>query len=133
MNLPRMLTIRQSFRRSAPLDVRLTVQSQLALKFAGRIAPKSRIAVAVGSRGIANLGEIILATVQWLRLCGAEPFIVPAMGSHGGATSEGQAALIADYGITETALGVPIASSMAATLIGRTDDGVDVYISSDAL
>jgi hypothetical protein len=130
---PRMLTIRQNLPHSAPIDIRAAVQSQLALKFGSRIVPGARIAVAAGSRGITNLQQVVSATVDWLKERGAIPFIVPAMGSHGGATPEGQASVLADYGITQDAVGAPVRNSMEVKQLGRTDDGVDVYFSSEAL
>src|ERR1041385_3830723 len=98
VDFPRMLTIRQKLPHRTPLEVGAVVQSQLTLKLGARIVPGARIAIAVGSRGITNLQEIVSRTVEWLRGKGAAPFIVPAMGSHGGSTTEGQAAVLADYG-----------------------------------
>ena len=77
-----------------------------------RIRPGMRIAVTAGSRGIRNVDEITRSVVAFVKACGAEPFIVPAMGSHGGATAEGQKELLAGYGITEEKMGCPILSSM---------------------
>jgi hypothetical protein len=89
--------------------------------------------VAVGSRGIANLQAIVAGVLENLKVASAQPFIVPAMGSHGGATPEGQKELLAEYGITEAALGVPIRAGMEARCLGRTGDGVDVFFSEEAL
>ncbi len=133
VNFPLMFSIRQNLPRSAPIDIEATVQSQLELKLASRITPGARIAVAVGSRGIANLRQIVSVAVSWLKARGAIPFIVPAMGSHGGATPEGQAEVLADYGIHEGAVGAPVMASMDVSLLGSTDDGVKVYFSSEAL
>ncbi len=133
VNFPRMFMIRQDLPHSSPLDIRATVQSQLALKIGSRVAPGARIAVTAGSRGISNLQEIVRATVDWLKERGAAPFIVPAMGSHGGATAEGQASVVADYGITEPLVGAPIKASMDTKFLGVTDDGLDVYFSAEAL
>src|SRR5579862_6493992 len=108
VTFPRMFTIRQDLPRSIPVDIRASVQSQLAHKIGARIKPGARIAVTAGSRGITNLQQIVRATVDWLKERGAAPFIVPAMGSHGGATPEGQAGVLADYGITEQLVGAPI-------------------------
>lgn len=71
-----------------------------------------KVALAVGSRGIKNLAEIVGATVDYLIAKGALPFIVPAMGSHGGATAAGQSAVLEGYGISESTMGVPVASTM---------------------
>src|ERR1039457_7278801 len=133
VNFPRMFTIRQNLPRSARTDIRTSVRDQLAQKFTSRITPGARIAVAVGSRGITNLQQIVSLTVGWLKERGTTPFIVPAMGSHGGATPEGQTGVLADYGITEKSVGAPLKASMDVKLLGRTDDGVDVYFSAEAL
>ncbi len=131
-SFPRMITIRQNLTRSAPFDIRNSIREQLTQKFADRIMPGARIAVGVGSRGIANLQQIVAGVVGWLKDHEAEPFIVPAMGSHGGATAEGQAGVLSDYGITEPLVGAPVRASMEVTPIGSTDDGVEVYFSSEA-
>jgi uncharacterized protein (DUF362 family) len=85
-----------------------------------RIRPGARIAIAAGSRGIANLPAIVRATVAGVRALGGEPFVVPAMGSHGGATAEGQAELLADLGVTEAAIECPIRSSMEVVEVPGT-------------
>jgi hypothetical protein len=130
--LPRVFRVRQNFPQPPPLDVR----SALATGFARlplEITPGARIAVAVGSRGIANLPEIVTAILDRLSAAGARPFIIPAMGSHGGATPEGQSALLASYGITEAAMKVPIRASLEVRLIGTTGEGIPVYCSVEAL
>jgi hypothetical protein len=91
-----------------------------------------RIAVAVGSRGIASLKEIVATLCGWLKAQGAQPFIFPAMGSHGGATAEGQHKILEEYGVTEAAIGVEIRSSMAAVHIGTTPEGFNVFMDRDA-
>jgi len=91
-----------------------------------------RIAVTAGSRGIHQIDRIIKATVDRLKLCGAQPFIVPAMGSHAGATAEGQKEFIAGYGITEEAMGCPILSTMEPTALGRSELGVECYCDRNA-
>lgn len=87
----------------------------------------SRVAIAVGSRRIPSLVELVRTCVQEVRGLGGDPFIVPAMGSHGGATAAGQASLLESYGITEISVGAPIRSSMEVTLVGSTGEGVPVY------
>src|SRR5208337_8802 len=91
-----------------------------------------RIAVAVGSRGIASLKEIVQAVCGWLKAQGAQPFIFPAMGSHGGGTAEGQRKILEDYGVTEAAMGVEIRSSMEAVLVGTTPEGFHVFMDRNA-
>src|SRR5439155_1007523 len=85
------------------------------------------VAVGVGSRGIANLLEIVSAVVDELRAAGFEPFVVPAMGSHGGGTAAGQLDVLSGYGITERALGVPIRATMETEIVGEVE-GVPVYL-----
>jgi hypothetical protein len=91
-----------------------------------------RIAVAVGSRGIASLQEIVSAVCGWLKSQGAQPFVFPAMGSHGGGTAEGQCKILEGYGITESALGVEIRSSMEAVQVGITPEGFNAYMDRNA-
>ena len=132
ISFPRMMLVRQKFPASAPVDIRGTLTKEFAA-VAGRIKPGARIAVAVGSRGISNLHAIVASVLKFLRAAGAQPFIVPAMGSHGGATPDGQKELLAEYGITEAALGVPIHAAMEARCLGTTEDGVEVFFSEEAL
>lgn len=129
---PRMMLVRQKFPASAPVDIRGTLAKEFAA-VAGRIKPGAQIAVAVGSRGISNLQAIVASVLELLRAAGALPFIVPAMGSHGGATPDGQKELLAEYGITEATLGVPIRAAMEARCLGRTEDEVEVFFSEEAL
>ena len=89
---------------------------------------KQRIAVTVGSRGIASLQVAIRTLCDWLKEEGAQPFIIPAMGSHGGATDEGQLQVLEDYGITEGSMGVPVHSSMKTVSIGSTPEGCEVFM-----
>ena len=87
-----------------------------------KVASGMRIAVAVGSRGINQIDVVTKAVIDQLRMYGAEPFIVPAMGSHGGATSEGQAQVLAGYGIDEERMGAPVLSSMDTEIIGKVTE-----------
>jgi hypothetical protein len=129
---PRMLRVRQNFPVSPPLDIRATVNAEFH-KLRARIKPGAHIAVGVGSRGITNLPAIVLAVLENLRAAGAKPFIIPAMGSHGGATPDGQTTILADYGITEAAMDVPIRASMETRRIGETVDGLPVFCSTEVL
>ena len=118
MVLPRMLRVRQSFPRPRVADIPRAVAEAL-----DRAQPPVRrgdtVAVGAGSRGIASIAAIVGATVRWLRDRGARPFIVPAMGSHGGGTAEGQVALLEHYGITEAAMGCPIRATMDVVQVGE--------------
>ena len=118
VNLPRMIRVRQRFPAPALDNVPLAIRDQLDTLSLSRSLAGARIAVAVGSRGISGLQQIVRTTVEWLKSVGAAPFIVPAMGSHGGATAEGQAQVLAEYGITQAAVGVPILSSMEVVEVG---------------
>lgn len=110
---------RVTFPRPTVADVEAEVRAELAGARAGFPAAGGRVAVAVGSRGIANLERIVRTAVAQLRAWGLEPFVVPAMGSHGGATAEGQAALLAGYGITAERVGCPVRSSMEVVELDR--------------
>ena len=111
--MPAWREVRQNLSHHALPSVEAAVQSELNRpEIRARIRPGARVALAVGSRGINNLAEAVRALVASLRLLGAEPFIVPAMGSHGGSTAEGQVDLLAGYGITETGVGAPIRASI---------------------
>lgn len=90
------------------------------------------IAITAGSRGVANVAIITKSIVDFVTSKGANPFVVPAMGSHGGATAEGQLELLAGYGLTEEYLGCPIKSSMEVKMIGHTEDGREVVIDKNA-
>lgn len=128
---PLMQLIRQAFPPSPTLQIHQQMKS--ALTRVVQVSPGARVAVAVGSRGISNLQQIVSAVIDHLKGLRAVPFIVPAMGSHGGATPEGQMGLLAEYGITEKNLGVPIHASMDVAGTGQTEDGVDVFCSKEAL
>jgi hypothetical protein len=91
-----------------------------------------RIALTAGSRGIANLQEIVRSICDWLKEHGAQPFIIPAMGSHGGATAEGQRKILEEYGVTEPNVGAPIRASMETVVVGHTPLGFDVYADRQA-
>ncbi|HCE05781.1 MAG TPA: hypothetical protein DEQ62_05560 [Verrucomicrobiales bacterium] len=130
--VPRMFKVRQEFPRPEPLDISATVAAQIA-SVQDLLKPNARVAVTVGSRGIANLREIILTVLDALKAAGVQPFILPAMGSHGGATPEGQKRILADYGITEETMKVPIEAAMTTREVGRTVDGVPAFTSTTAL
>src|SRR5437867_6071502 len=131
---PRMLAVRQRFPVSPPLDVPAVVQHEFkAQKVLSRLQPGAQIAVGVGSRGITNIKNIVAAVLDELKAAGAKPFIIPAMGSHGGATPEGQTGVLESYGITERSMGVPIRASMEVERLGTSADGVEVFCSVDAL
>jgi len=129
--LPPLIAIRQRFPPSSLPDFDRVIGSGLPAAM-GRLRPGARMAVAVGSRGIANLSIIVRAVIRTLQGAGARPFILPAMGSHGGASAAGQSALLADYGITEAALGVPLRPSMEVQTVGSVIPGFEVLVSREA-
>ena len=124
--------MRQNFPPTPPLNIRATLDAGFA-DLRGRISPGARIAVGVGSRGITNLAAIVTAVLDLLRAAGAQPFLIPAMGSHGGATPEGQTEVLATYGITEETMGVPIRASLEVQQVGESADGVPVFCSTEAM
>ena len=132
--LPKMIEVTQTYPASPRLDFYALLREQFDTEgLKSRIAPGMRIAVGVGSRGIANLKEIVEAALRVLIAAGARPFVIPAMGSHGGATPEGQKAVLAEYGITAESLGVPIDAEMGVETIGTALDGREVVFSVPAL
>jgi hypothetical protein len=94
--------------------------------------PVGSVAVGVGSRGVAGIGEIVAALVEVLKEAGAEPFVVPAMGSHGASTAEGQADVLRHLGVSEESVGCPMRTTMEAVEIGETPDGVAVFMDRNA-
>ncbi len=123
-----MAPVRQHVVTERVPDVGAAVREGLrALPLAERVWPGMRIAVGVGSRGISSIREVVTAVVAELQAQGAQPFLVPAMGSHGGGTAEGQREVLAGYGLGPDRLGVPIYSDMEAVEIGETEDGTPVY------
>ncbi len=124
-----MYRIRQSFERPVVNDIAAAVTSELRkLSLEKKVKPGARVAITAGSRGVANIAEILKATVDFLKSLEVRPFIFPAMGSHGGAKAEEQSALLAHYQVTEAFIGAPILSSMEVVEIARTEDDVPVYI-----
>lgn len=133
MILPAMYRIRQKVDPPVVADVAAAVRAEIAnLKLAGRVKPGARVAVTGGSRGVANIATILRTICDCLKELGTSPFIVPAMGSHGGATAEGQLKVLARYGVTPESMGVPILSSMETVEIGRMDWGFPVLADKHA-
>lgn len=126
--LPRMMKIRQKYdtQRITGIEAHITAQMENNLNNPEQYKGK-RLCITAGSRGIPHLALIIRTIAGKLKTWGAEPFVIPAMGSHGGATAEGQRELIAAYGITEENVGAPIFSSMEVVQIGELTDGMPIY------
>ncbi len=129
MNFPQMARIRQNFNTQPIQDIAAAVTTELRrIEISRIIGPGQHVAITAGSRGIANIADVLKTVVAELNALGAKPFIFPAMGSHGGATAQGQAGLLAHYGITEENVGAPVRSSMEVVKISRTAEGIDVYV-----
>lgn len=132
MQFPRLVKIRQALYGEVLSEVGKAVQRKLAhIGLAGQVRPGMKVAITAGSRGIAGLPEVLEAIVIFLKSQGAKPFIIPAMGSHGGATAEGQVKILASLGVTEKRIGAPICSSMEVVKIGEIGNATPVYM--DAL
>ncbi len=133
MDFPEIFRVRQTFPRPRVENLSAEVHQQLSTcGLAQRVKPGQRIAVTVGSRGIANVATIIKSVIDSLQKCGAKPFIVPAMGSHGGGTAAGQRQVVEGYGITEDQLGCPILSSLDTVVVCQTPEGVPVHFDKHA-
>jgi hypothetical protein len=133
MELPSLLPLRQLVAKPSLADVAGEVRRQWqASSLPKRLKRGARVAVAVGSRGVANLQTIVRATLESLREMGTQPFVVAAMGSHGGGTAEGQRELLAEYGVSEAQLGVPVKTDMTTVQIGTNRFGEPVYWDKNA-
>ncbi|MFY9725452.1 MAG: hypothetical protein WB579_17240 [Bryobacteraceae bacterium] len=133
MQFPRLLLVRQKFPDRQIPDVAAEVRRQLAAaNFAGRVKPGARVAIGVGSRGIHNIATIVRSVVRYWKDAGIEPFLFPAMGSHGAASAAGQADVLAHYGITESGVGCPIVSQLEVVSLGKTADGIEAFMDRTA-
>ena len=130
---PQLFRLRQQFEGPVVEDVAAEVEHQLAsLSLSEKIEPGQSVAITAGSRGIANIQIIIRGISQHLKALGAEPFIVPAMGSHGGGTAEGQQQIIESYGITEEFCGCPIRASIDTVVVCNAAEGFPVHFDQQA-
>ena len=129
MSFPKMARFRQRFAAEALDDVVGTVAAQLrACDLAGHIQRGQRIAVTGGSRGIANISIITRTVVDAVRAAGGEPFVMPAMGSHGGATAAGQKEVLASYGLGQANMGCPVEATMDVVELGQLDDDTPILV-----
>lgn len=127
--VPQVVRIRQKFDRTKLDDPVEVFRGELNKPGAmDRIKPGQQVAVAVGSRGIANIAAVTKATIDAVKSAGAHPYIVPCMGSHGGATAEGQKEVLHHLGISEETMGAPIRSSMEVVELGKLPNGLPVYV-----
>lgn len=128
VNYPEMFRVRQKWERPLVTDIRGEVDVELgSLRLGEKVRPGETVAVSVGSRGIRNLASIVKAAVEHLKRLGLKPFIVPAMGSHGGGTAEGQRHVVESLGVTEDFVGCPIRATMETVVVCETDFGVPVH------
>ena len=133
ITLPKMIRIKQKFDADSLSSIEKAVYNEMMRpEIRAAICPGMRIAVTAGSRGIKHYPEILRSIVNCLKTLNAIPFIIPAMGSHGGAIAEGQTKLLNGLGITEDSVGAPIVSSMDVVKLGETERGVSVWFSKDA-
>ncbi len=128
MALPKMTRIQQQFEAPVLTDLPAAIHTELdRINAATLVKPGETVAITAGSRGVANVDTAVKATVDYLKGLGAKPFVVPAMGSHGGATAEGQRSVLAHYGITEETVGAPVKATMEVVELGKTADGLPVF------
>ena len=129
----RLPRVRRTFRQPEVEDVAgAVVQSIRGSRLCQRVAPGGRVAITMGSRGIAGIALIARAAVEAVRSLGFDPFVVAAMGSHGGGTAEGQRALLAESGITEESIGCPIRSEMETVVLGTNSFGLPIHFDRNA-
>ena len=127
MRIQKLVPVQQEFPDRSLPDVAAAVRRQMEqAQWVHRVPAGSRIAVGVGSRGIRNMATIARAVVDHWKSRGVRPFLIPVMGSHGAATAQGQADVLAHYGIDETSMGAPVESSLEVVPVGTTPDGIDV-------
>ena len=129
--IPRMVKVRQNFDKTCIPEENIpgVITKELDRpEIGGKIKPGQKIAITCGSRGINHNGVMARAIVDFVKSKGAEPFIVAAMGSHGGATAEGQLQILRDYGVTEESMGCPVKSSMETVQIGISGVIISRYL-----
>ncbi|MFZ0593472.1 MAG: lactate racemase domain-containing protein [Bryobacteraceae bacterium] len=133
MELPGFLQVEQRFPDRSIPDIPAHIRRELSqADFLSGLRPGSRLAIGVGSRGISNLTVIVKAVVDFWKERGVQPFLFPAMGSHGAATAEGQADVLAHYGIHEATMGVPVLSSLDVVPLGETPEGIPTFMDKHA-
>jgi hypothetical protein len=132
-SFPMMFRVRQRLDASTVGDIAGEIDAQVdALALQDRVSAGQSVAVACSSRGIANYATVVAATVAALKRLGLKPFLVPAMGSHGSATGDGQKRVLENYGLTEARVGAPVRSSLDVDQVGQTPEGIPVCIDRHA-
>jgi hypothetical protein len=133
MPFSRLLSVKQNFPDRRVHDIPGTIAAELkASGVASKLKPGSRVAIGVGSRGIHNVATIAKAVVEFWKAAGMRPFLFPAMGSHGAATAEGQADVLAHYGIHEATMGCPVISQLDVVSLGKTPEGIEAFMDRNA-
>jgi hypothetical protein len=133
LKMPALSEVRLSVPLPAPVDdVEATTHADVVARLAGSVTPGMTVAVGGGSRGLTDRVALLRGAISGLRALGAEPFVVPAMGSHGGAKAEGQRKMLADLGMTEESLGAEIRATMETVEVARTEDGMPLYLDRHA-
>ncbi|MFZ9628816.1 MAG: DUF2088 domain-containing protein [Ilumatobacteraceae bacterium] len=133
LKVPALTEVRLAVPQPDPVaDVSSAAREAVVRRFAGSVARGATVAVGAGSRGLTNRVELLRGVIAGLRDLGAEPFVVPAMGSHGGATAEGQATMLASLGITAESVGAEIRSTMDTVEVARTPAGMPLYLDRNA-
>ncbi|MBV8071197.1 MAG: hypothetical protein JO270_14910 [Acidobacteriaceae bacterium] len=133
MNFPRFVLARQDLPNRAISNIREHIREELSASgVASQVPAGGRLAIGVGSRGISNINTIVKSVVEFWKEQGARPFLFPAMGSHGAATAEGQADVLAHFGIHEATIGVPVLSSLDVVALGQTPEGIETFMDKNA-
>ncbi len=132
-SLPELVPVVRRYKDDGIKDIAGAVHETMdSSGIAARFPKGASVAIGVGSRGLARLPELVAATVSWFKKEGAHPFIIPTMGSHGGATAEGQAKVLAKLGVTEQSVGAPVRATMDVVRLGQLEDGFPVYMDAYA-
>lgn len=133
MQFPRLFLVRQNFPDRGIKDIPSEVRTQLSESgFSSRLKPGSTVAIGVGSRGITNIAVIVRSVVDFWKAQGMKPFLFPAMGSHGAATAQGQADVLAHYGIDDGKMGCPVLSQLEVVSLGSTSQGIEAFMDKKA-
>jgi len=132
--LPRMVEVRQTVPAPKLEDFVSEIRKELGrAKLSERVRPGAKIAITAGSRGIAHIQQVLATVVDEVRAAWGDPFLIPAMGSHGGATPEGQIAVLKSLGVTPETVGAPILATMEVSFVGRLGNGTPVYVDRNAM
>ncbi len=129
LKVPALTEVRLALPHTDPIaDVESAAHAEVVARLAGSVTPGMTVAVGGGSRGLTDRVALLRGTISGLRALGAEPFVVPAMGSHGGAKAEGQRKMLESLGMSEEAIGAEIRATMETVEVARTDDGMPLYL-----